>query len=66
MIMTGRTERLGEEPVPVPLCPQQALYEVEVMLEGSGRGLILRCYPSICLERLRKVMKNLKPAGLLA
>jgi hypothetical protein len=27
--------------------------------EGSGNGLILRYYPSICLEGLRKTMKNL-------
>jgi hypothetical protein len=28
-------------------------------MEGRGRGLILRYYPSICLEELRKTMKNL-------
>jgi hypothetical protein len=30
-------------------------------LEGSGRGLILRYYPEICLEVLTKTTKNLKP-----
>jgi hypothetical protein len=28
-------------------------------LEGSGCGLILRCYTSICLEGLRKITKKL-------
>jgi hypothetical protein len=28
-------------------------------LEGSGRGQILRYYPSICLEGVNKTMKNL-------
>jgi hypothetical protein len=28
-------------------------------MEGRGRGLILRCYQGICLERLRKTIKNL-------
>jgi hypothetical protein len=28
-------------------------------LEGSGHGLILRCYPKIFLEELRKIMKIL-------
>jgi hypothetical protein len=29
-------------------------------VEGSDHGLILRYYPSICLEVLRKTMKELK------
>jgi hypothetical protein len=28
-------------------------------VEGSGRGLILRYYPRICLEGVRKATKNL-------
>jgi hypothetical protein len=28
-------------------------------VEGNGRGLIVRYYPIICLEELRKAMKNL-------
>jgi hypothetical protein len=28
-------------------------------VEGSGRGLFLRCHPGIGLEGLRKTMKNL-------
>jgi hypothetical protein len=28
-------------------------------VEGSGRGLILEHYPSICLEGLRKIIRNL-------
>jgi hypothetical protein len=28
-------------------------------IQGSGRGLILRFYPSICLEGMRKTTKNL-------
>jgi hypothetical protein len=36
-------------------------------LEGNGRGLILRCYPYICLEGLKKATKTLSQvAGLLA
>jgi hypothetical protein len=27
-------------------------------VEGSGRGLILKYYPGICLEELRKTSKN--------
>jgi hypothetical protein len=27
-------------------------------MEGSGRVLLLRYYPGICLEGLRKVMKH--------
>jgi hypothetical protein len=30
-------------------------------MEGCGRGVILRYYPGINLERLRKTMKNLSP-----
>jgi hypothetical protein len=33
--------------------------EFESDLEGSGRGLILRYYPGICLEELKEAMKNL-------
>jgi len=32
---------------------------IEKDLEGSGHGLILKYYPSIHLERLRKTTKNL-------
>jgi hypothetical protein len=36
-------------------------------MEGSGRGLILRYYPSICVEELRKTTKYLnRIAGLQA
>jgi hypothetical protein len=36
-------------------------------VEGSGRGLILRYYPSTCLEGLRNRRKpSVRIAGLLA
>jgi hypothetical protein len=34
--------------------------------EGSGHGLILRYYPSIALEELRKAMKHLRIASVWA
>jgi hypothetical protein len=34
--------------------------------EGSGGGSILRDYAGICLEALRKTMKNLRIASLWA
>jgi hypothetical protein len=33
-------------------------------LEESSCGLIKRYYPIICLEELRKTMKNIRIAGL--
>jgi hypothetical protein len=32
-------------------------------LEGSGRGVIIRCYPSTGLEGLSKITKTLRIAG---
>jgi hypothetical protein len=33
-------------------------------VEGNGRGPVLRYYPSICLEELRKTTKTLSPDSL--
>jgi hypothetical protein len=39
-------------------------WRIESGVKGSGRVLILRYYPGICLDELRKTTKNLRVAGL--